>query len=187
MFVSQWIRSGCSGCEQLRRSSTMLHRNLPYPNTAGPRASTTRLHTDPQQSESSKLCHRGNLTKTPISTHVSNCDTLCHTSGRLHTDVSGLQSTLAGSGARTRDPLMQGERLLPSFAHRSLSFPVRHTTPTYRPRTNKAKKARLPTTTIFLRRSPYAMRSSRGVCQAQQVISMVSGRRVCVLHVARPR
>jgi hypothetical protein len=34
-------------------------------------------------------------------------------------DVSGLKSTLAGSGARTRDPLMQGERLLPSFAHMS--------------------------------------------------------------------
>jgi hypothetical protein len=44
-------------------------------------------------------------------------------------DVFGLKSSLAGSGAQTRDPLMQGERLLPSFAHRNglLEYPVKQT------------------------------------------------------------
>jgi hypothetical protein len=52
-----------------------------------------------------------------LPTHVSVCETLATLLGRPHTDVCGLQST----GARTRDPLMQGERLVPWFACRSSS------------------------------------------------------------------
>jgi hypothetical protein len=39
-------------------------------------ASATRLHKGPQQSERSRLCHMGNLTRHPISTHEPNCDTI---------------------------------------------------------------------------------------------------------------
>jgi hypothetical protein len=46
------------------------------------RASITRLHKAPQQSEVSKLRHSGHADETPRSTHVSKCDTLSHSSGQ---------------------------------------------------------------------------------------------------------
>jgi hypothetical protein len=86
--------------------------NLPCPNSFIDNATTQ----GPPTVGNSKLCRKCKPDDTPTSTHVSNCDTLSHTNGRTYLD---LYSNLAGSAARTRDPLMQGERLLPSFADRS--------------------------------------------------------------------
>jgi hypothetical protein len=87
--------------------------NLPYPNTGIDHTAAQ----GPPTVGISKLCHRGNLTK-PLCPRTCQAGTLLATlAGRPHTGVSGIRSTLAGSGARTRDPLMQGERLLPLFAH----------------------------------------------------------------------
>jgi hypothetical protein len=86
-------------------------------NSTTPLPSTTRLHKGPQQSEVSKLCHRGNLTK-PLYPRTCRTVTLSATLAiRPHTDGLDLKAPWPGTGLEPGSPDW-GVRLLTSFAHR---------------------------------------------------------------------
>jgi hypothetical protein len=86
----------------LHRKSAILHGHRPRDCTRAPNSRKFPCYAIEK-----------NLTKSLYPRTCRTVTLLATLAGRPHTDVSGLRSTLAGSGAQNRDPLMQGERLLP--------------------------------------------------------------------------